>query len=121
MLNLLQTLKDSLKESFKFGPGGIRTHDQGIMSPLRYRCATGPWHLLLNYHPRACVSVSFALALPSSPRKILNLSRRQSANRPVAYSIVIPTSVVCIQTANLVPLLRTTDTQNLWSIPTNKV
>ena len=24
------------------GPGGIRTHDQGIMSPLRYRCATGP-------------------------------------------------------------------------------
>ena len=27
---------------YKFGPGGIRTHDQGIMSPLRYRCATGP-------------------------------------------------------------------------------
>ena len=22
----------------KFGPGGIRTHDQRIMSPLRYRC-----------------------------------------------------------------------------------
>ena len=28
-----------------FGPGGIRTHDQRIMSPLRYRCATGPWRL----------------------------------------------------------------------------
>ena len=26
----------------KTGTGGIRTHDQGIMSPLRYRCATVP-------------------------------------------------------------------------------
>ena len=30
----------------KFGPGGIRTHDQRIMSPLRYRCATGPWRYI---------------------------------------------------------------------------
>ena len=37
--------------SFKYGPGGIRTRDQRIMSPLRYRCATGPWRLncLLNF------------------------------------------------------------------------
>ena len=36
----------------KFGPGGIRTHDQRIMSPLRYRCATGPslWHNLYYCH-----------------------------------------------------------------------
>ena len=34
----------------KFGPGGIRTHDQRIMSPLRYRCATGPWRMLFNCH-----------------------------------------------------------------------
>ena len=37
------------------GPGGIRTHDQGIMSPLRYRCATGPsfnvaWYNLFYCH-----------------------------------------------------------------------
>ena len=40
--------KDSQKrKSFlKFGPGGIRTHDQRIMSPLRYRCATGPWRFI---------------------------------------------------------------------------
>ncbi len=35
-------LKYSCYLVFKFGPGGIRTHDQRIMSPLRYRCATGP-------------------------------------------------------------------------------
>ena len=37
------------KESFKrFGPGGIRTHDQRIMSPLRYRCATSPITIQLS-------------------------------------------------------------------------
>ena len=35
-------LKPLLIKVQKIGPGGIRTHDQGIMSPLRYRCATGP-------------------------------------------------------------------------------
>ena len=39
--NKKKTLKEGL--FLKFGPGGIRTHDQRIMSPLRYRCATGPW------------------------------------------------------------------------------
>ena len=45
----------------KFGPGGIRTHDQRIMSPLRYRCATGP------YFVAYCIQL-FALesALPTS-------------------------------------------------------
>ena len=61
----------------KIGPGGIRTHDQGIMSPLRYRCATGPsflrcWVNGLFFFHLACGS----FALPSSPRKILNLPRR---------------------------------------------
>ena len=28
--------------ALKTGPGRIRTYDQGIMSPLRYRCATSP-------------------------------------------------------------------------------
>ena len=43
--------KESLMLSFKFGPGRIRTCDQGIMSPLRYRCATSPclFSLLLRY------------------------------------------------------------------------
>ena len=51
-----------------FGPGGIRTHDQGIMSPLRYRCATGPSvALLFSCHvPRPVSCVSCATYLSSS-------------------------------------------------------
>ena len=58
------------KSFLKFGPGGIRTHDQRIMSPLRYRCATGPWRLLLSFHFAlgAALAGSFAPALPTSPR-----------------------------------------------------
>ena len=49
------------------GPGGIRTHDQRIMSPLRYRCATGPnivrWRLRYSIvMPVSCVSVATFLS-----------------------------------------------------------
>ena len=67
---------------FFIGPGGIRTHDQRIMSPLRYRCATGPWRVFIKFSIRFGLSVSGETsfpALPSSPRTILNRSRRQSA------------------------------------------
>ena len=33
----------------KNGTRGIRTHDQGIMSPLRYRCAIVPQQLLFSF------------------------------------------------------------------------
>ena len=68
----------------KFGPGGIRTHDQRIMSPLRYRCATGPWRFIFSFHAlgAALAGKLRFLRYLSSPQKILNLLRRQSATGP---------------------------------------
>ena len=81
----------------KFGPGGIRTHDQRIMSPLRYRCATGPnlWLIILNCHFTIIKS-----ALPTS-QKILNGSDflRQSATGPNLWLIILNCHFTIIKSA----------------------
>ena len=64
----------------KIGPGGIRTHDQGIMSPLRYRCATSPNDMfrisltlyLVKYD--FYLRYSFSNAAPITPEKSPNLA-----------------------------------------------
>ena len=59
----------------KFGPGGIRTHDQRIMSPLRYRCATGPLcaTFLFNFQTLSEPGLALAklsFALPNFARNV---------------------------------------------------
>ena len=65
----------------KFGPGGIRTHDQRIMSPLRYRCATGPWRFIFNFHALGAAlarKLRFHRYLPLVQSDIQSLCPRQS-------------------------------------------
>ena len=68
---VLRTKKNAystrLNFSLKFGTGGIRTHDQGIMSPLRYRCATVPDYLI--FYIFDCDGGSL---LPSLSKMIIN-------------------------------------------------
>ena len=67
---------------YKTGPGRIRTYDQGIMSPLRYRCATSPY----LYSIFKILGLAVA-ALPTSPKMIINHFSRHSATSPYLYSI----------------------------------
>ena len=66
------------------GPGRIRTYDQRIMSPLRYRCATSPL-VIFNFQS---VRLAVAFSLPTSRQTILNRFPRQSATSPL-YRICI--------------------------------
>ena len=73
----IKTQKKRLEQIFSLffiGPGGIRTHDQRIMSPLRYRCATGPWRVLLNFQ----FALGSALAGKLRFRRYLPLLERYS-------------------------------------------
>ncbi len=75
--------KESLVCSqLKSGPGGIRTHDQGIMSPLRYRCATGPWRLIHLIVMVLGSAVALALSFPSASKDNQSFSR-SPCHRPV--------------------------------------
>ena len=80
------------KESFKrFGPGGIRTHDQRIMSPLRYRCATSPSGIFL-FNFQFCFllvsCVSFCATFPLLERQsVFLVGRVPQAQVAYFYSI----------------------------------
>src|SRR5574344_2844623 len=82
--------KNSRIRELKFGPGGIRTHDQRIMSPLRYRCATGPWRLfvlfsfqcLLNFKSTQLLRI--ASALPSLSSNDTQSFSSAECHRPMA-------------------------------------
>ena len=83
----------------KIGPGGIRTHDQRIMSPLRYRCATGPYKVVASCYlvfilgPGLAVATSGATYLSKNPQRF-GFFFRQSATGP--YKVVASCYLVFI-------------------------
>ena len=61
--------------SFLFGTRGIRTHDQGIMSPLRYRCAIVPQQIfVLSFNFEGLFTVVALLSSQNVPFEIQSMS-----------------------------------------------
>ncbi len=86
----------------KFGPGGIRTHDQRIMSPLRYRCATGPWRIIQNLSSGAALAgkLRFLRYLPlkkCSTVRIFFGRVPQAREKYKIYSIVMDLLILTIK------------------------
>ena len=89
LIKISNRLKTLYFKTLKYGPGRIRTYDQGIMSPLRYRCATSPCFYF-------CLLSSAIAALPTSHKMIFNHFVRQSATSPCFYFCLLSSAVAML-------------------------